>query len=263
MTAPLTLRNALWLLSTAVEIVLLVCLLRRKIRNTHRAFVIYIAGAIAQTALAAWSYLKWGIGDPVVAKTIWASQGVLLFLRFSAVYEMAERILSQYPGILTFAKSILSFIGGATVIYALLAGNKWALFYLNLDRGFELGIATFVVTLLLFARYYRLSVHSLERALAMGFCLYSCFCVINDSLFERFLTSYLNLWGYLNILTFLASLLIWLHAVRACSEIAVPRNEREVLSQGSYGTLAPELNFRLRVLNEQISRLLHLKNSGS
>jgi hypothetical protein len=263
MLAPLTLRNVLWLLTTMVEIVLFVWLLRGNIRDTHRAFIIYIAGAIAQSALAAWIYFKWGIYDPVASKTIWASQGVLLCLRFLAVYETAQRILSRYRGILTFAKSILSFIGGATVIYALLAGNKWELFYLNLDRGFELGIATFVVTLLLFARHYRLTVDSLDRALAAGFCLYSCFCVINDSLFERFLNTYITLWGYLNILTFRASLLIWLQAVGASSEVSRHRDQHELVTETSYGALAPEFNFRLRVLNEQISRLLHLKNSGS
>jgi hypothetical protein len=65
---------------------------------------------------------------------------------------------------------------------------------------------------------YLLPVHPLDRALAIGFCLYSCFYVINDSIFETLIESYLGFWGFLDVLTFLASLVIWIRAVRIYSE---------------------------------------------
>ena len=56
---------------------------------------------------------------------------------------------------------------------------------LSLDRGLELAIAAFVVSLLLFARYYLLPVHPLGPCIGRRFSMYSCFYVINDTMFEK------------------------------------------------------------------------------
>ncbi len=222
MTALLTLRNAFWLLTTTVEFVLLVYLLRRRLRASHAAFTFYIASTIVQSALAAYAYWRWGDKSALTADVIWTSQGIVIGFRFWAVIETTKRILSSYQGIWALARRLLFATGACAVGYSLLvAKQQWTLLFLNLDRGVELAIAAFVVTLLLFARYYLLPMQSLDRALATGLGLYSCFYVINDSLFETFLESYVAFWGYLDILTFLASLLIWLHAVRSYSPVTI------------------------------------------
>ena len=261
MTGPLALRNILWLGTTATEIVLLVVLLRRKLQKTHLAFLIYIAATILQSALAATVYYEWGLRSPIASNAIWASQGVLICLRFSAVFEMASRALSAYRGIWGLAMRLLSAMALATLAYSMLIARKQlAVLVIGLDRGLELAIAVFVVGLLLFARYYLLPVQPLDRALAIGFCMYSCFYVINDSLFEKYLDSYLGLWGYLDVLTFLVSLLIWVKAVRAYSRVASTVPEPQQIPAGVYGTISPELNFRLKHLNDQVAQLLHAGN---
>jgi hypothetical protein len=264
MIGPLALRNVFWLGTTATEIILLVYLLRRKLQSTHLAFVIYIAATILQSALAACIYIEWGGRSKIASTVIWGSQGILICLRFSAVFEMASRTLSAYHGLWTLAKRLMSAMALATLAYSLLIAKKQIyLLVINLDRGLELAIAVFVVALLLFARYYLLPVHPLDRALAIGFCMYSCFYVVNDSLFEKYLDSYLGLWGYLDVLTFLASLLIWIKAVRAYSRAASTVSEQQRIPTGVYGTISPELNFRLKHLNEQLAQLLHAGNQRS
>ncbi len=181
-------------------------------------------------------------------------------MRFMAVYEMARRILASYAGLWSLAKRLLAAIGLSTVAYSLLvAKKKMFLLVLNLDRGLELAIAAFVVSLLLFARFYMLPVQPLDRALGIGFSMYSCFYVINDTLFEKLLGAYLPLWGYLDILTFLASLLIWIQAVWILSEETSPVSGSNSLPSGMYAALSPELTVRLRVLNEQVSHLLRVE----
>jgi len=257
MAALLTLRNALWLLCTSVELVLLICLLRRRLQATHAVFIGYIASTIAQSALAVAAYRYWGYKNEA-SLVIWSSQAVVISLRFAAAFETARRILSGYRGLWVLAKRLLWAVAVGAVGYSLVVAKKeLSALVLNVDRGFELAIASFVVALLLFARYYKLSVHPLDRSLAIGFCLYSCFYVINDSLFERYLDSYLVLWGYLDILTFLASLLIWLHAVRENAKVTVSVPEHKDLPEGLYNTISPELNLRLKLLNDQVSQLLH------
>jgi len=131
----------------------------------------------------------------------------------------------------------------------------WFKLALNVDRGVELAIAAVIVTLLLFARYYGLPADNLDRSLCIGFCLYSCFFVINDSLFEKWVNAYLSLWKFLDILTFLASLLLWLGAARAYSETA-PARDPVVVPKELHGKLSSELNVRLRLLNEHLNQLL-------
>jgi hypothetical protein len=254
----LTLRNAFWLITTLAEIVLLAGLLRRRMQGSHAAFILYLAANIAQSALAACMYWYWGYGTRIVFAVIWTSQGIVICLRFAAVMEMARRILSGYKGIWSVANRLLWATGLSTILYSMLVAKKQLSYMvLNLDRALELAIAAFIVALLLFVRYYLLPLQPLDRALSIGFCLYSCFYAINDSLFEKYLGAYLIFWQYLGTLTFLASLLIWFHALRAHSRIPGTAFERKPLAEGVYATLSPALNFRLQHLNEQLSQLLH------
>jgi hypothetical protein len=142
MTALLNLRNALWLLTTSVEVILLVYLLRRRLRTTHAAFIFYIASAAAQSALAAYAYWRWGEQDALTADVIWTSQGVVICFRFWAVLETAERILSGSQGIWALAKRLLWVTGLCSVGYSLLVAEKQLnSLVINLDRGVELAIA--------------------------------------------------------------------------------------------------------------------------
>jgi hypothetical protein len=115
-----------------------------------------------------------------------------------------------------------------------------------------------IIALLLFARYYGLPMSHLNRSLCIGFCLYSCFSVINDSLLENWLYGYANFWSFLGVLTFLASLLIWIDAARV-SSVTVPARKLAVVSKEEYARLSSTLNARLRQLNE---RLDHVPHSG-
>jgi len=115
-----------------------------------------------------------------------------------------------------------------------------------------------IVTVLLFARYYRLPIGSLPRGVAVGLCLYSVFYVIDYSLLEKGLVRHMEIWNFLSVLTFLASLLLWLAAfylypVR--EQAATPAN----ISPEAYGKLSSEVNLRLYLLNRQINQIL---NSG-
>jgi len=69
----------------------------------------------------------------------------------------------------------------------------------------------------------------------------------------------LNFWNFLGVLTFLASLFLWIGAARAYSE-AAPARAPVVVPQELYEKFSSELNVRLRLLNEQLNKFL---NPGS
>jgi len=246
-------------LAALLEAVLLFYLIRRKLVRLYPAFFLYIVTVILQSCLwhaAAWYWYPLQLQ----AWTIyWSSQAVVIFTRWLAITEIARHVLADYSGIRRMATRILIVVGTCVLLYALLVSRYiWTLMVLNADRAVELCIATLVVGMFLFARYYRLPMLDLERQLAIGFCLYSCAWVINDSILEHWHGTHWDFLNYVNILAFLASLLLWIGAVRGAQQ---PRNlpVSERLSPESYGELSAKLNSRLLLLN---NRLDHMFRSG-
>ena len=130
---------------------------------------------------------------------------------------------------------------------------------LNGVRGLELAMAAVIVTMLLFARYYRVAVNPLQRALAVGLCLYSAFYVINYSVLERILQQFAVLWNFLGMFAFIASLLVWINGANLyaeAEEVAAP----PAIPAELYGKLSAEVNSRLILLNRQLIQFLRLED---
>ena len=118
-----------------------------------------------------------------------------------------------------------------------------------------------IVGLLFFARDYDVPVRPADRALALGFGLYSCFRALNDTILESFFYPYRPLWNLLEMCAFFASLIVWVWALReAQTENA---SEEALLPAGIYQEMAPEINDRLRLLNDQLSRFWHTEGKQS
>ncbi|HKI13336.1 MAG TPA: hypothetical protein VKA02_14560 [Candidatus Acidoferrum sp.] len=263
MSETLNLRNLEWALTTLTELILFVYLVRRKLFRSHPIFSAYILGAILQSVLMAATYGIWGTQSYRAWLTYWLSQLVMETARFAAVAEVVRRVLSPFAGIWALGRRVLIAAAGSVFVYAALLSREYYRKYpLNLDRGVGLAVAAVIVTLLLFARYYGLPMNHLDRSLCIGFCLYSCFAVINDSILEKWATGFMNLWSFLGVLTFLASLLLWLGAARAYSETA-PAGVPVIVPKELYGRLSSELNVRLRLLNEHLNQLLNSGNPRS
>ena len=256
MAEALFLRDLFWALTTLSEVVLVGYLLRRGLHHSHWVFLLYILTAIGQSVSLFVVYRRWGFDSFIAWKFAWASQAVVVGARWSAVISIARDLLSAYRGIWALAKRILASVSVSVLAYALLfSKGRWYQIVMNAERATELSIASFVVALFLFARYYALPEKPLQRALAIGFGLYSCFCVINFSLFKEWLASYTSLWNFLDVVTFLASVLLWINAVRV---YAPPKAVQEhfLVPQETYSRVSAELNLRLRLLNEQLDHLL-------
>jgi hypothetical protein len=254
-----SLQNLAWAATTFSELVLFQYLLRRGLFRSHPAFTLYVLAAIVQSLVMVLVYRYLdpnGLPTYIIA---WSGQAVVVSARALAVAEISRKIFSSYAGIRKMTSGVLLVVGACVLIYAFASsGKKLGLMVLNADRAVELSIAAFVVAMLLFARYYRVPVTTTERLLAIGFCLYSCFHVINDSVYESWHTALGSLWSFLDIVTFLASVFLWIRAARSADEpqkaaVAAP------LSREKYGELSLQLNSRLELLN---SRLRHLLRSG-
>ncbi|MGB7844916.1 MAG: hypothetical protein WBL63_04820 [Candidatus Acidiferrum sp.] len=263
MDDPLILRDLSWAITTMLEVVLSFYLLRRRLNRSHPIFFSYILATILQSLVVAFAYWRWGSQSMQSWNIFWGSQGAVVCLRWLAIAEIAREILATYSGIWRLADRLLFLAGIGVLVYSVLSmQNSWQWVVLNADRGVELAIAVILVSLLLFARYYRVPIAGLERYLIIGFCLYSCFWVVNDTLFARWPRSLVNLWGFLDTITFFATLMLWIRAVRAYTETERVTAYAPV-SPEAYAQLSLEVNARLRLLNDRLNHLLRVKDSRS
>jgi hypothetical protein len=248
-------QEVMWAVNGAVSVLLLVLLVIRKNYKSYQAFTLYI---FINLILGAWLlviYRRWGFGSMVAWLLSWGLQIFVTTARGLAVAELCSHFLSRYLGVWTFAKRILIWCVGLVLAYSALMGkHRWELAVPSIDRGLELSIAAVIVTLFFFVRYYEVQIGAMDRSLAIGLCLYSCFRALNDTLLERYLRSYATFWSVLGTIAFFASLLLWAWAFRKEQSWETP--EENLLAPGAYQEFNPQVNMRLRLLNEHLSKIL-------
>ncbi len=244
-------QQALWAVNTAVGVVLLFSLAIRKTYRAFPAFSFYIFANLASGALAFFIYRRWGFSSTASLRTAWGMQAVVTAARALAVTEVCRHALARYRGIWALGWRVLLSCVGIVLVYSSLAAKRqWEHILPNAERGLELSIAAALVALLVFAHYYEVEINSTDRSLAAGFCLYSCFVALNNTILEHYLYQYLTLWNLLGMLAYLASLLLWTRAL--CKPHIEAVAEEALLPAGVYQAIAPQINLRLRLVNEQL-----------
>jgi hypothetical protein len=243
----------LWALNSLVQVTLVLLLLARKDYEEFPAFFSYISADLLHASIMFVIYIKYGFGSKPFYWVGWGTQAIVLTARCLAVAEICRHLLGRYRGVWELIWRILFAVALAVLLYAsLTARHEWFMFVPNLQRSIELAIATGIVGLFLFARYYEIVPEPLLRSLALGFLLISCFWVLNATVLERLVKRYIPLWTFLNVLAFFASLLVWTWAFLQPRTATV---QQQALPTGELDpTLGPEINRKLRHLNEQLSR---------
>ena len=246
--------KALWALSILLKAGLFAILLYRRNHRVYPYLFTYVLVTLMQSLVLFTTYRVWGFYSPTSRNIAWGVQGLVIAARALAVAEICRRVLARYQGIWALAWRMLLVIAGLVLLYSwAVARPRWQAAILNSDRGIELAIAGVIVMVFLFAQHYEIQVAPADRYLAIGFLLFSCFTVLNNTLLEGWLERYETLWNLFGTLAFMASLLIWIWAVRETQEEG--SLQPEMLSGVAYCTLAPEINFRLKTLNEQLGKL--------
>jgi hypothetical protein len=245
----------LWGLNVFLEVGLLLLLLYHKNHRVFPFFFAYVLIAFLQSVVLMVSYRLWGFSSSNAVRIAWGTQGLVILGRGLAVAEICRRVLGGYRGIWALAWRILVGSVVLVLLYSLaIAGFEWQLLALNADRGLELTITVVLVMLFLFAHYYELAMEPAARLVAIGFFLYSCFAVLNDTILESWKYRYAALWNVVGMLAYSASLLFWNWAVRK-RQLKITL-EPALLSRSVYQSLAPEINLRLKLLNEHLNQML-------
>jgi len=206
-------------------------------------------------------YFFKGFGSWPAYWTAWISQAVIVTARWLAVCELCRNVMGQFQGIWALAWRVLAALGSLALLVALVLGrHDFVRLVSTFDLGLELSMATVLVGFFLFARYYRVEVQNSLRSMGIAFCLYSIFRAFNDSVLQTFLRNYSNTWNVVDEVTYIATLTLLGSAVYVLRS----EDERKVvlLPRTAYAELAPQMNERLKALNERLNRLLNSKEAG-
>lgn len=250
-----------WLLFAAGTGLLVgLCLLafRRGVQRYLPIFTTYLAFVLVSSVLMGWVYRRTGFGSWTAWFTAWTAEGVTILLRGLVVVELCRKALRNYRGIWVVARGLLGIAAVFLVIYA--AGDasndaNWVNpFVVTAERGLELAMAAVLVLLLGLCAYYRVPLPSWLRLVIIGLCFYSTVQALNDSFLRGWLDQHVFLWNYVRMLAFQLTKVVWLAALWKPLPDEPPAPV--LLGQETYDALAPQVNVRLRILNERLLEIL-------
>ena len=248
-----TLENVAWGLCFPLQVALLCLILARRHYLHYPAFTVYVAGSIAQGISQFEFYSHWGYSTETSRIAAWTVQGVVTLLRCVAVLEVCRHVFAGYRGIWSLIWRVLLFSVPLVIILTLASSTSrldTRIFYA--DRAASLAISMVIVAVVLFARFYQVEALEPTRSIAIGFFLFSCFTLINNTVLETLWSAYGGMWAFLGTCAFIACLLVWGWALRKEPVIV---EAPQLIPADVYQELSPEVNRRLSALNDRLRRI--------
>jgi len=233
------------------------------VRNSRKVpfFAAYIALNLCQGGFLVILASVPGIRFATYQNLAWASECVTLVAQALATTEILGITLRPYPGIWGLVWRALVATSALVVMIVTLASHFRGAAWFQLNRGYHLTFASAVIACLLLVRYYAIQVPAAFKLILGGFCLNSCVEVLINTfiqvLFHKGYEVHQAVWQILTMLSFAVALVIWVVALRK----PFPVDDRRIasLTDSAYRQLSPEVNERLRELNEKLLRLWKLE----
>jgi hypothetical protein len=245
----------IWAFSVAAQVAVCAALLFKGHFRKLPVFTVYIAVNLCQAGFLYLVYAHFGFSSHTAEVLAWWSEASTLILWSLAAAEVLRLVLSPYRGIWGLGWRVLAVAFGAVFSYAAIeAGSNVAWAIVLADRGFNLAFAIALVACLLLVRHYSVPVHPAYKALLGGFCLYSCTVVlantVGQTLFPREFAHYQPIWQVTTTVSYAVVQVVWAVALR--KPLPAEEKQRVLLPASFYQQISPEINQRLRSLNEQL-----------
>jgi hypothetical protein len=253
----------MWACSTVLQLIALILLFAKGSFRKLPFFTVYVALNLCQVAFLVFVYSTWGPDSPTGRILAWYSECVTLLAQALATTEILKVTLRPYQGIWGLVWRALTFTSAVTVLIVALAGRgAWVVaMWFELNRGYHLTFASAVIVCLLLVRYYSIQVPAAYKMILGGFCLYSCTEIlihnVLQSLAKEAFLAYQPIWQSSTVLSFIVVLFIWVAAL--WKPLPVEARQAAPPSDSIYQRVSPEINERLRELNEKLLRLWKLE----
>jgi hypothetical protein len=253
----------LWACSALLQLIVLILLFAKGGFRKLPFFSVYVALNLCQVAFLVFVYSIWGRFSARGTTLAWCSECVTLLAQALATTEVLKVTLRPYQGIWGLVWRALAFTSTFVVlIVALATRGAWdSAGWFELNRGYHLTFAAAVIACLLLFRYYSVQVAAAYKMILGGFCLYSCTEIlihtVMQSLVKKAFYAYEPIWQASPTISFIVVLFIWVAAL--WKPLPIEAREAAPPVDSIYQRLSPEINERLRELNEKLLRLWKLE----
>ena len=255
--------ESVWACSILGQLIALTLLLLRRNASKIPFFTTYIALNLCQAGFMLVLTLIPTLSHNTFARLSWLAEAITLLAQAVATTEILGLTLRPYPGIWGLAWRALVAVSSLVVLILVWVSHARGIeqLWFQINRGYHLTFATAVIACLALVRYYSIRVPSAFKMILAGFCLNSCVEVLVNTLiqvlFHKGYEIYQAAWEIVIMISFVASLTIWIVALRK----PFPVDDRQIASpsDSAYRTLSPEINERLREINEKLLRLWKLE----
>jgi hypothetical protein len=249
----------LWAGSALAQLIVLVLLVPKGKFRKLPFFAAYIALGLCQVAFLVGLYSAPELAKDTIRNLAWYSECITLAAQALATTEILKVTLRPYQGIWGLAWRTLALTSTVVLLLVAMAtrgswdGEKW----FEINRGYHLTFATAVIVCLLLIRYYSIQVPAAYKMILAGFCFYSCTEILINTVLQALLKTsfyaYQPIWQSSTMLSFIVALSIW--AAALWQPFPVEARPRTPPSDSIHQRLSPEINERLRELNEKLLRL--------
>jgi hypothetical protein len=254
--------KVLWALSGAVQLLVFVLVIAKHYSGKLPMFTAYVTLNLVQAALLVVVYSRIAFHSTTSYELYWISEVLTLVAQTLAATELLRYALRQYRGIWALIGRVLALASFVVVASAAVNAGKdtdWGL--MIADRGYHLTFAVAIVLCLVAVRVYSIPVNPTYKTILAGFCIFSCSFVVANTvlkiLFLQRFAAYNDVWNYGNLLVFVAVYVAW--AVALLQPASATDEEAELLPASTYQELSPEINSRLRVINDTLCRFWRLE----
>lgn len=247
----------LWACSVSAQLITLALLFSRNSFRKLPLFTAYTALNFCQVVYLVIVYSTPGLSRQKLIDLAWYSECITLFAQGWATAEILKVTLKPYQGIWGLVWRALAGTSIFVVLaVALMTQGDWAAKWFELNRGYHLTFAAAVIASLGVVRYYSIQVPSAYKIILGGFCFYSCTEILLNAILQPLLKAryddYQPVWQSVTMLSFLAVEIVWVAALWK----PLPVDARQAPPSDSiYQQVSPEINKRLRELNEKLLRL--------
>jgi hypothetical protein len=239
---------------------LLILVIRYKMFNQLKFFVLYILVTSAREIALDWIGQAPAIGDPSFYAYVyfyWTAAFLLSFLRMFITLEICEKILRRYPALRVFAWRIMVVLGvmlfSWTLYVAIHNFHHLKRFILTFQQTTDISFAVLLLTLLGIGAYYRMRIPPLYLAILIGSGIYSAVQVVDSELGRHTVNLPNSVFDFAQRLTYILMLAIWAWGIWRWGKDSAP--PPELLSQATYDDLSPQIHDRLKELNDKLSGL--------
>ncbi|HXW17169.1 MAG TPA: hypothetical protein VEJ39_02625 [Candidatus Acidoferrales bacterium] len=221
-------------------------------------FAVYLASIALADFIRLSSLISAGFSSHFYFWSYWVTQVPLLILRGLIVAEICRVAFSKHSGVWKMCRVILGIVAVVLCSHAVVAAwnnqHHVRAFVAALERGLEFAILVTLVLALAFMRYYLIPIDRLTALVSAGLIFYSAVQVINNEFLFNHRHAFDPIYSAIVVNSFVISMLIWLVAVWRPIPAQAPAPV--LLHARAYDDMMPEMNLRLRQLNDRLLELL-------